>query len=107
MKTIFFMRFYGQTDENIQKVIDFVLEKHPAGKLLSIALPSRTASLGGLFYLQQGTAKEVSIEYPTYEDFINVYSDEVCRKFYISMASPERTDAIFESRKPGDPSFGV
>lgn len=106
-KPIFFMRFYGQTDENIQKVIDFVLKKHPTGELVEITTPSMTASLGGLHHLQQGTAKEVQISFPTDEDFIAVYGDKECQEFYMSLVSPGRVDATFTSRLPGDTSFGL
>ena len=96
-KFTFFMRFYGQTEENIQKVVDKVIERHPKGKFLGVFDAVSAGSLGGVEYLKRREVKESKIEFPNKKEYTKAFKDEECQKLYLSLCAPkEKVEGFLE-----------
>lgn len=106
-RNTFFMRFYGQTNDKIDKCVTTVLEHHPTGKEASRRVPEMTASMGGLPYLARGEATEVIIVFPKKGDCDKCYACEQCRKTYMRYAVPKEPEAKFMGRTHGMTSLGL
>lgn len=104
-KTNFFMRFYNQTDENIQKVVDYVFEHYPRAKYLGIFPAEMTATLGGIVYLHARAVQEIHFEFATREEYQIALNDIHMQKFYAQYACSEYPNAEVILRKDGDESF--
>ena len=99
------MRFYGQTDHNIQLVVDTVIKKYPKCKLVGIEPASMTCSLGGTAYIQRGDAKEVTLGFPTLHEAEIMHADTELIEFYHKYSAPQEPGSEFEVRRPGDVAF--
>lgn len=106
-RTEFFLRFYGQTDEGIDECIRLILEHHPEGEEVSREAAQATTTVGGLQYMVEGRAIEVSVGFPSPTSAHEVHACEECRDTYMKYAAPSEPEANFESRSPGDVALGL